>query len=144
VQQIKLMRRGTCVSSLGIEAQDQIKALLGLTQMAQETIIIKDILKGLVFEGIQARVDVIEREHTDTFRWIVEQEADVDDTTLKTNARELYLSWLHDGCGIFHVAGKLGSGKSTLMKFLCKHPETRSQLLGWAGVLSLGGVQHTY
>jgi type II secretory ATPase GspE/PulE/Tfp pilus assembly ATPase PilB-like protein len=70
----------------------------------------------------------------------VEQYADVDATTLGTNARERYLSWLQEGRGIFHVAGKLGSGKSTLMKFLFNHPETRRQLLTWAGLSLLSDM----
>jgi len=45
-----------------------------------------------------------------------------------------FLRWLSSGDGIFHIAGKLGSGKSTLMKFLCEHPCTIWQLQKWAGM----------
>lgn len=120
---------------MGVEALDQLKDLLGLTEVAQESVVARSFLNDLAFEGMEARADVIAKEHSETFRWIVEQDADVDDVTLQTNAREQYLSWLHHACGIFHIAGKLGSGKSTLMKFLYKHPETRKQLLAWAGTL---------
>jgi hypothetical protein len=67
-QQIERIRRGTCVASLDVEAQDQFKALLGLTEVAQEAIIARSFLDNLAFEGMQARVDIIEREHSDTFR----------------------------------------------------------------------------
>jgi hypothetical protein len=139
-QQMERIRQSTCVASLDVEAQDQFEALLGLTEVAQETIIVRSFLDNLAFEGMQARADIVEREHSETFRWIVEQDADVEATTLGTNARERYLSWLQEGCGIFHVAGKLGSGKSTLMKFLFKHPETHRQLLIWAGLSFLSDV----
>jgi len=44
---------------------------------------------------------------------------------------------LRDGQGIYHVAGKLGSGKSTLMKYLCQSPETLHHLSAWAGTKKL-------
>jgi Cdc6-like AAA superfamily ATPase len=50
---------------------------------------------------------------------------------------ESFLSWLSSGNGIFHVSGKPGSGKSTLMKFLCDHPRTQEELQEWAGKFKL-------
>ncbi|KAJ3537472.1 hypothetical protein NM208_g6294 [Fusarium decemcellulare] len=40
---------------------------------------------------------------------------------------------LREGSGIFHIAGKLGSGKSTLMKYLCSHAKLSELLTEWAG-----------
>ncbi|KAK1758027.1 hypothetical protein QBC47DRAFT_132299 [Echria macrotheca] len=51
----------------------------------------------------------------------------------KIDARDRLLGWLANGDGIFHISGKLGSGKSTLMKFLCEHDMTSSFLQVWAG-----------
>jgi hypothetical protein len=51
--------------------------------------------------------------------------------------REKWINWLSSGNGIFHIAGKLGSGKSTLMKFLCNHPQTKDALQKWAGMFKL-------
>jgi hypothetical protein len=50
-------------------------------------------------------------------------------------ASESFISWLSSGEGIFHISGKLGSGKSTLMKFLCEHKHTKVELQKWAGML---------
>lgn len=50
----------------------------------------------------------------------------------KASARELLLNWMSSGAGIFHISGKLGSGKSTLMKYLCNHECTKSLLEEWA------------
>jgi hypothetical protein len=47
---------------------------------------------------------------------------------------DLFMKWLSGGKGTFHIAGKLGSGKSTLMKFLCDHPCTKAKLERWAGM----------
>jgi hypothetical protein len=53
------------------------------------------------------------------------------------SSEESFLSWLSSGNGIFHVSGKPGSGKSTLMKFLCDHPRTQEELQEWAGKFKL-------
>jgi hypothetical protein len=51
----------------------------------------------------------------------------------KISARKLLVDWLSSGKGIFHISGKLGSGKSTLMKYLVDNEHTKSLLQGWAG-----------
>ncbi|OAQ75403.1 P-loop containing nucleoside triphosphate hydrolase [Purpureocillium lilacinum] len=43
-----------------------------------------------------------------------------------------FVKWLTEGSGVYHVAGKPGSGKSTLMKFLANEPVVRSHLEKWA------------
>jgi hypothetical protein len=53
------------------------------------------------------------------------------------SVREPFLHWLSAGNGIFHISGKLGSGKSTLMKFLCDHGRTTAELQKWAGMYSV-------
>jgi hypothetical protein len=62
-----------------------------------------------------------------------EEEEDQDEDEAKSYARESLLNWLSSGAGIFHVSGKLGSGKSTLMKYLCEHDNTKLLLEKWAG-----------
>ena len=51
----------------------------------------------------------------------------------RTEARSKFLTWLSSGSGVFHVSGKLGSGKSTLMKFLSRDRLTKKELQKWAG-----------
>jgi len=51
----------------------------------------------------------------------------------KTLARKMLLDWISSGAGTFHISGKLGSGKSTLMKYLCDHKRTSELLRQWAG-----------
>jgi hypothetical protein len=41
--------------------------------------------------------------------------------------------WLRSGDKIYWIGGKAGSGKFTLMKFLCDHPRTKQELCEWAG-----------
>jgi hypothetical protein len=56
-----------------------------------------------------------------------------EDLKRMTQARECFVDWLEHGEGIFHIAGKPGSGKSTLMKYLCRHHQTEQHLRLWAG-----------
>lgn len=78
------------------------------------------ILEQLAFPDMQARRSTIKEECPGTFKWIFE----ADKTPFKT--------WLESGSGVFWVNGKLGSGKSTLMRFLSNHDKAESILKDWA------------
>jgi ATPase subunit of ABC transporter with duplicated ATPase domains len=56
---------------------------------------------------------------------------------LQQQTRESFKAWLRDGDRVFHICGKAGSGKSTLMKFLHNHGQVKSQLMEWAGAKTL-------
>ncbi|KAI0902000.1 hypothetical protein F4806DRAFT_22321 [Annulohypoxylon nitens] len=55
----------------------------------------------------------------------------IDDIMIES--RDRFIAWLKQGHGIFHVIGKPGSGKSTLMKYICRQPITEKYLQTWAG-----------
>ncbi|KAF4946508.1 hypothetical protein FGADI_11146 [Fusarium gaditjirri] len=55
-----------------------------------------------------------------------------DEIQMRHKAREMFHTWLSAGTGIFHISGKMGCGKSTLMKFLSHHPGTQTRLNEWA------------
>lgn len=55
-----------------------------------------------------------------------------EERSLKEQVRQSFLEWLGSGDGIYHISGKAGSGKSTLVKFLCQNPSLMSELEGWA------------
>ncbi|KAI2465934.1 hypothetical protein F4781DRAFT_424459 [Annulohypoxylon bovei var. microspora] len=48
-------------------------------------------------------------------------------------SRNRFVTWLKQGDGIFHVMGKPGSGKSTLMKYILRQFITQKYLRIWAG-----------
>lgn len=52
---------------------------------------------------------------------------------MKQQVHQSFLEWLRLGNGIYHISGKAGSGKSTLVKFLCQNPRLISELEQWAG-----------
>jgi hypothetical protein len=66
-----------------------------------------------------------------TFHWIF---SDPEVIRKREPALELtFTEWLKSGSGIFHIAGKAGSGKSTLMKYLCvDNGKTLELLQSWA------------
>ncbi|KAL3469214.1 hypothetical protein BJX99DRAFT_265405 [Aspergillus californicus] len=96
--------------------------------------------------------------HEKTFGWIFEHDAgdagdasdaiNTSDTGDAGDADDLpgkkFTRWLLSGTGMFHIAGKLGSGKSTLMKFLYLHPRTQAELQKWAGNRRLVTANHFF
>lgn len=130
-EKLESLRAGTCTESLGDEAQKQIQSLLKVPDAIRVELIQRNILKGLAFPEMRTRLDGIEEAHEKTFRWILDG-GNIDEDRRKSH--ELFNDWLLKGDGIFHVSGKLGSGKSTLMKFLCDDEATRTQLSTWAGM----------
>ncbi|KAF6827838.1 hypothetical protein CPLU01_08857 [Colletotrichum plurivorum] len=99
------------------------------------------ILKKLYFDSIYSREDNIENADSNTFRWMIEEEpgdceGETQDSLEKTRrkeAREQFQGWLSGRSGIFHISGKAGSGKSTLMKLLFTDAQSRVELRRWAG-----------
>lgn len=152
---VEELRHGVEVKSISSKAQEQLLELLGLSESACKAVAQQHIRKSLAFPDMRGRFDTVETAHYETFLWIFEAESDKqtdeasvgasssdgdkrtenwsDDNQAVRKAGELFTTWLKSGSGIFHISGKLGSGKSTLMKFLCGHPDTKAKLVEWAG-----------
>jgi hypothetical protein len=88
---------------------------------------------------MHGRFEAVEDAHCKTFEWIFEPDSKKDNQN-GCSGPESFKHWLSSGRGIFHISGKLGSGKSTLMKFLCEHKRTKNELQKWSGMLWLKGV----
>jgi hypothetical protein len=56
-----------------------------------------------------------------------------EELKMQQKTRESFLNWLKSGNQVYHISGKAGSGKSTLMKFLCQHSRLSKELEAWAG-----------
>ncbi|KAF5699804.1 hypothetical protein FGLOB1_11166 [Fusarium globosum] len=74
------------------------------------------------------------QERTRRRKWKRDTEIEKTDEEIqmRKESREKFLTWLSAGTGIFHISGKMGCGKSTLMKYLSHHPGTRTRLDEWA------------
>jgi hypothetical protein len=88
-----------------------------------------EIVQSLYFEALPMRRDSIHDSHDKTLRWVFRH---VSTSTRMQDPTSLH-TWLKGGSGTFWISGKPGSGKSTLMKFLCSNPKTVRALNSWAG-----------
>ncbi|KAH9208161.1 hypothetical protein DL95DRAFT_231652, partial [Leptodontidium sp. 2 PMI_412] len=61
--------------------------------------------------------------------WYVDTEV----RKLRQNKRSILQDWLKHGSNVFHISGKAGSGKSTLMKLIVDDQRTYDFLQDWAG-----------
>lgn len=99
------------------------------------------ILQTLRFDGMYSREDNTSEASEGTFRWLLIKDESFEERYVRDNrvidkmqaTREAFLAWLESGGGVFHVCGKAGSGKSTLMKLICTDSKTRDGLKAWAG-----------
>ena len=82
--------------------------------------LVQQLTQSLFFPGIAESAATIPRAHAQTFQWIFNQGSG-------------FREWLRSGTGIFWIAGKPGSGKSTLVKFIAENPKTTNLLTEWAG-----------
>jgi hypothetical protein len=85
------------------------------------------ILQSLQFKSMTVRHSKIAAAHRKTFDWIFRNYASKDSCSIK------FADWLRSGDGIYWIAGKAGSGKSTLMKYLYDDPRTAAELHKWSG-----------
>lgn len=145
------------------ETRVRIERLVSVQEQTIKQIGHERVLKSLRYSDMQKRSDNIrqrleeineEQDETGvTFRWILDQgeetannfddddEMDSDDGKaeesekwIRDRARERFTKWLStDGENVFHILGRFGSGKSTLMQFLSDSPRTEEILQVWAG-----------
>ncbi|KAI0107083.1 hypothetical protein GGR51DRAFT_571307 [Nemania sp. FL0031] len=112
------------VGSLLLELRDMVK--VSSPEVA--------ILKQLRFSNIYDREDAIKEATKGTFTWAMQESSSnkILGTTFNGLGESL-TPWLQSGSGVFHISGKAGSGKSTLMKHIWLHDRTQEHLKMWAG-----------
>ncbi|KAK1959648.1 hypothetical protein LY78DRAFT_685756 [Colletotrichum sublineola] len=70
-------------------------------------------LASFVYNVMDDRHTRITKAHEDTFRWLFQCPS--ENTTKWANFKD----WLESDASLYWITGKAGSGKSTLMKFIC-------------------------
>ncbi|KAM6509647.1 hypothetical protein FALCPG4_017295 [Fusarium falciforme] len=158
---MKQLRKGVEAQVIGDEALEQLRLVLGIHDKALSAVYQDRILRSLQFEDMHRRDDRVQNPYENTFKWILEDEEESmsDDTSSlsaesslsseswisdesqydpfredrKRQSRDMFLKWLSSGSGIFHISGKLGSGKSTLMRYLSTRTRTQTEIEKWAG-----------
>ncbi|KAF2803249.1 uncharacterized protein BDZ99DRAFT_576168 [Mytilinidion resinicola] len=88
------------------------------------------ILARLYFSDLPDRYEAIPKAHQNTCEWIFED----DPQQIESCEWDSFTKWLSgtDGDNLYWIAGKPGSGKSTLMKYLFNDSRTSAQLQTWA------------
>ncbi|KAG7287394.1 hypothetical protein NEMBOFW57_006905 [Staphylotrichum longicolle] len=114
-------------AAISSDIENVVSAMSRLANEAERVRSDQEFLKSLYFRNIQARHRKIDAAHAKTFQWAYH------DTLPGQNQPINFRNWLRTQNGLFWVHGKPGSGKSTLMKFLCHNPATMHHLRSWAG-----------
>ena len=86
------------------------------------------LLDSLHFPDIHCRQEQIADAHCETFQWIF------DASPSAIRPWDNFVEWLENGQDTYWINGKLGSGKSTLMSYICQDPRTSAALAKWGGV----------
>lgn len=133
-----------------------LTTLLAEEEKVFTTIAQDRILDCLSFEGMSRRSNMVVETHANTYEWILEDESttkqsaaedeelmiekesdlpQMNENIEKIRARDKLRRWLENETSgdVFHLSGKLGSGKSTLMKHIRASPRTEEKLNKWAG-----------
>jgi hypothetical protein len=99
-----------------------------------------DLLQHLKFSAIRDREDRVAKALSDTFEWIYHEQVP-EDGRFKWNP---FKRWLRSDSSLYWIAGKAGSGKSTLVKFLHLDPRTEEHLRVWSQELTLVIAGHFF
>ncbi|KAI1124592.1 hypothetical protein F5Y10DRAFT_284914 [Nemania abortiva] len=94
------------------------------------------ILDKLHFPNMHERFDTIIDAHTETLSWVFDPAN--SNHNAKKAAGEDFIAWLREGSGFFHISGKPGAGKSTMMKHICSQEDLDNHLKVWCQSAQLG------
>jgi hypothetical protein len=96
----------------------EMRSILRQLTQAEDDMIADKIVASLNYDSRPVRHDSVPQAHKDTFRWAFESQL---------------AEWFRSGSSTFWISGKPGSGKSTFMKFISSHQQTKDLLSSWAG-----------
>ncbi|KAH8759890.1 hypothetical protein F5883DRAFT_647788 [Diaporthe sp. PMI_573] len=153
---IAQLRENIGSTSSNSEVKPMLMTLLAEEEKVFTTIARDRILNCLSYEGMNRRSNMVVETHSNTYEWILEDESTAKEAPTegekdnlvenasdlpqiiedaeKVRARDKLRTWLESGTSrdVFHLSGKLGSGKSTLMKHIRASPRTEEKLDKWA------------
>jgi len=114
------------ISLLSKRMNDLATLLAQLSTRSKSVHYDQAVLQSLYFERMKFRYHNVPEAHAKTFEWIFEEKLASSDKPLQ------FTEWLRSESGIYWIMGKPGSGKSTLMKFICRHERSVKSLRIWA------------
>ncbi|KAI9795146.1 MAG: hypothetical protein M1816_000168 [Peltula sp. TS41687] len=110
-------KQGQATTSLNDLSLKLLLLVEGATKLEKQ----QKVIDSLCFKSLKKRQDDIVDVHKETLRWIFDK------------SHTTFTKWLESENGIYWINGQAGSGKSTLMKFICDHERTKQTLQTWAG-----------
>lgn len=115
ITQIRQTMQGITAMKVDCISDQALTQLKNLLRDGQDTLngFAQDrILRGIEagFKDMSYRYQEIHSPFQDTFEWVLDLNGESAEASKFTR-------WLSSGDGIFHICGKLGSGKSTLSKW---------------------------
>ena len=112
-----------------------------LKQLSDDDRLYDEITKSLFYSDIFSRQEQVDHDFNgieDSYEWIFDQppirEARENKQGIDVNTVprwDDFAKWLKTGQGLYWVNGKAGSGKSTLMNYVCRHPTKLKLLNDW-------------
>ncbi|KAL9110918.1 MAG: hypothetical protein Q9227_004533 [Pyrenula ochraceoflavens] len=116
VSEIKASLRRDLKAKIYEEASRSVNTTAPLIVLEpwQREELVKAVLSTLAFQGMANREERIAETYESTFKWVF-QESDTDHRKW-----ESLKNWLESESQIYWITGKAGSGKSTLMKYICQ------------------------
>ncbi|SPJ88704.1 related to small s protein [Fusarium torulosum] len=137
--QVQLGRLGrvSCGTKTRDDFFDKLTQLLSDLEHVQKTML---VLHEIDYSERLQRHDRISEAHRGTLAWVLNQDHGDD----PSNSSSSLGSWLTCGERLAWVTGNPGSGKSTLMKFVADHQNTRKLLKTWAGDREVLVISHYF
>jgi hypothetical protein len=120
-REVRRVEESSDVKSPAVLTESEIQLfMIRLTRLteAEDKIFADKIVASLNYDSRPVRHGSVPQAHKNTFQWAF-------DSRLS--------QWFRSGSGIFWVSGKPGSGKSTFMKFIASHGQTKELLASWSG-----------
>lgn len=117
----EIMEKAGMAANAATECRSLAAKLLFHAQNNERIMTERNVLAALHFDSMRARESDIPAPHSETLEWIFR----------KDQGCSLF-HWLSSGDGMFWIAGRAGSGKSTLMRFLNHHQRTKEALQLWS------------
>ena len=128
-----LARSQTDLSTLVVQESEQTRQSItaGFDRLVQLHInerLYQDVIRSLFYPDITSRQAQIENEFDgieDSYNWVFDE---FQEKQRWSNFSE----WLRSGNAVYWINGKAGSGKSTLMNYICNHNRKDELLKQWS------------
>ena len=117
----------TDVSALSLRMDTLQGALKALARETHDIALEQTVLDTLAYKEAYQRVEQVSVAHSNTFGWIFDRTFSAGPKSFQT-----FAEWLRSDDGLCWIAGKPGSGKSTLMKRILQDGRTSQELRKWS------------